>query len=231
MLSRAWQMLLKGVPETQGAPRPVAAAEMVLVRLAYAADLPTPDEALRMFEDGASLPASSARTAPAPRPSPGPSASGGAPALATAQARPQAAAPRPETAPQAASDVRLRRFEDVVALAGERREIGLKSALERDVRLVRFEEGQIEFALAEGGNRKLPGDLARALDAWTGRRWIIALSSEPGAPTIARAAPGRRARAQERRGGPSARAGRDGQVPRRADRGRAREERGRDRRR
>jgi DNA polymerase III subunit gamma/tau len=46
-LSRAWQILLKGIPEVQTATRPFAAAEMVLVRLAYAADLPTPDEALR----------------------------------------------------------------------------------------------------------------------------------------------------------------------------------------
>ena len=51
-LSRAWQILLKGIPEVQASNRPVAAAEMVLVRLAYAADLPTPDEALRALKDG-----------------------------------------------------------------------------------------------------------------------------------------------------------------------------------
>jgi len=182
-LSRAWQILLRGVPETQAASRPVAAAEMVLVRLAYAANLPTPDEALRALKTGAPQPSGEAQAAPAPRTSSESSLSGGGPALAASQARPQPAAPR-EAAPQAAPSVRLRRFEDVVALAGERREIGLKSTLERDVRLVRFEEGQIEFALTESGNRKLPGDLARALDAWTGRRWVVALSSEPGAPTI-----------------------------------------------
>ncbi len=80
--------------------------------------------------------------------------------------------------------MRLRRFEDVVALAGERREIVLKAALERDVRLVRFEEGQIEFNLVEGGNRAVATDLARALQSWTGRRWMVALSSEPGQPTL-----------------------------------------------
>src|SRR5919112_2789738 len=56
-LSRAWQILLKGIPEVQASNRPIAAAEMVLVRLAYAADLPTPDEALRALKDGAPLPA------------------------------------------------------------------------------------------------------------------------------------------------------------------------------
>src|SRR5215213_8847301 len=90
-LSRAWQILLKGVPEVQAASRPVAAAEMVLVRLAYAADLPTPDEALRALKDGTSLPAGSG--AEAPSRSPGSAASSRAQPVALAsESRPQ---PRP----------------------------------------------------------------------------------------------------------------------------------------
>ena len=50
VLSRMWQMLLKGIAEVQTATRPAAAAEMVLVRIAYVADLPTPDEAIRMLD-------------------------------------------------------------------------------------------------------------------------------------------------------------------------------------
>ncbi|PVE22449.1 DNA polymerase III subunit gamma/tau [Microvirga sp. KLBC 81] len=177
-LSRAWQMLLKGIPEVQSSNRPISAAEMVLVRLAYAADLPTPDEALRALKDGAPLP--SGGPAPAPsRPSGGPSTSGSM-ALATSQPQPQ---PRPQPAP-AEPTMRLRRFEDVVALAGEKREIVLKAALERDVRLVRFEEGHIELSLAESGNRTIANDLARALQQWTGQRWMVSLSSEEGAPTL-----------------------------------------------
>lgn len=175
-LSRAWQMLLKGIPEVQSSNRPISAAEMVLVRLAYAADLPTPDEALRALKDGAPLP----NGGPAPsRPSGGPSTSGSM-ALATSQPHPQ---PRPQAAP-AEPTMRLRRFEDVVALAGEKREIVLKAALERDVRLVRFEEGHIELSLAESGNRTIANDLSRALQQWTGERWMVSLSSEEGAPTL-----------------------------------------------
>jgi DNA polymerase-3 subunit gamma/tau len=80
--------------------------------------------------------------------------------------------------------MRLRRFEDVVALAGEKRDIILKAPLEREVRLVRFEEGSIELSLAEGASRTIANDLARALQQWTGQRWIVALSSEPGNPTL-----------------------------------------------
>jgi DNA polymerase-3 subunit gamma/tau len=176
-LSRAWQILLKGIPEVQASNRPIAAAEMVLVRLAYAADLPTPDEALRALKDGSPLPAGG--PAPAPlRPS-GPATSGTM-ALATSQPQPQ---PRPQAA-QAEPTMRLRRFEDVVALAGEKREIVLKAALERDVRLVRFEEGRIELSLTETGSRTIANDLTRALQQWTGERWMVALSSEEGALTL-----------------------------------------------
>lgn len=177
-LSRTWQILLKGIPEVQASSRPVAAAEMVLVRLAYAADLPTPDEALRALKDGGPVPAGG----PPPSPSPGPSGpvTSGTMALASSQPRPR---PRPDPNGGAPA-LRLRRFEDVVALASERREIMLKAALERDVRLVRFEEGSIELSLAEGGSKTVANDLARALQQWTGQRWMVALSSEEGAPTL-----------------------------------------------
>ncbi|QFU17425.1 DNA polymerase III subunit gamma/tau [Microvirga thermotolerans] len=179
-LSRAWQILLKGIPEVQGSNRPVAAAEMVLVRLAYAADLPTPDEALRALRDGTPLPAGGPAPASPSSSSASPPTSSGNMALASSQPRPQ---PRPDVR-SAAPAVRLRRFEDVVALAGEKREIVLKAALEREVRLVRFEEGSIELSLAEGGSRTIANDLARALQQWTGQRWMVALSTEQGAPTL-----------------------------------------------
>lgn len=197
-LSRAWQILLKALPEVQAAPRPLAAAEMVIVRLAYAADLPTPDEALRQLradmaaaEGGAGRPslggggamashgsAALQMAPPAPQPSP-------RPALASVPVTAAAADPAPRPAPPAPAGPRLGRFEDVVAQAEAARDIALKVALERDVHLVRFEEGRIEFRLAQGGRQSLATDLARALDAWTGRRWLVALSREEGAPTLA----------------------------------------------
>ena len=57
VLSRTWQMLLKGVGEVQASGRPVAAAEMILVRIAYAADLPTPDEVVRSLGEEGGAPA------------------------------------------------------------------------------------------------------------------------------------------------------------------------------
>ena len=80
--------------------------------------------------------------------------------------------------------MRLHRLEDVVALAAEKRDIQLKTALERDVRLVRFDEGSIEFSLAPGASQALPQALMRKLQDWTGQRWIVALSRDPGAPSL-----------------------------------------------
>ena len=203
-LSRAWQILLKALPEVQAAPRPLAAAEMAIVRLAYAADLPTPDEALRQLR--ADLGASEGTGPSGARPSLGRDGGAMAHGSAALQMAPPASSPpsprptlaavpspitasaaeaTPRPAPAAPAGPRLGRFEDVVAQAEAARDIALKVALERDVHLVRFEEGRIEFRLATGGRQSLPTDLARALDAWTGRRWLVALSKEEGAPTLA----------------------------------------------
>jgi DNA polymerase-3 subunit gamma/tau len=208
VLSRAWQILLKAIPEVQTATRPLAAAEMALVRLAFAADLPTPDEALRQARGealaapprtGQNAPSGGAVMAAQGRPAlpPIPTFSSEAPPRAPVAmaagggSRPAlsmvAQSPAPVIAPMAAPEPegpRLTRFSDVVALADTKRDIGLKMALEREVHLVRFEEGRIEFRLAEGGRQTLANDLAKALDAWTGRRWIVALSKEAGEPTL-----------------------------------------------
>ncbi|GGK41004.1 DNA polymerase III subunit gamma/tau [Salinarimonas ramus] len=217
-LSRAWQILLKAIPEVSQAPRPMPAAEMVLVRLAYAADLPTPDEALRMLKDGSgAVPASPPAPSRTSGTGDGPSASldeppippareamaasggGGARApLPSAKALLSAvpSSPRPEPSaapvatptPAAVPAVRLARFEDLVAFVGERRDVGLKRALECDVRLVHYEDGRLEFALAESGRRDLPNEISRKLGELTGRRWIVALSREEGAPPLAEVA-------------------------------------------
>jgi len=72
-----------------------------------------------------------------------------------------------------------------VARAAAERDIQLKIMLERDVRLVTFERGRLEFSLAPGGSTHLPQALMRKLQDWTGERWVVALSSREGLPSIA----------------------------------------------
>jgi DNA polymerase-3 subunit gamma/tau len=192
VLSRMWQMLLKGITEVQAATRPAAAAEMVLVRIAYVADLPTPDEAIRMIEQdgGASpvvggntaprgagaAPVSSAQSSPA-RMSSGPRSN------AEPSARPQmiASSPDAQAAPTAR---RIASFPELVALAAEKRDLLTKAALEADVRLVRIEDGRLEVAMERSAARTLINDLSRKLEQWTGRRWAVIVSNEAGEPTL-----------------------------------------------
>jgi len=191
VLSRMWQMLLKGIAEAQGATRPAAAAEMVLVRIAYVADLPTPDEAIRMIEqNGSAVPVVAASSAPRVAQAPGASALSPAPvrssaaprASVEATARPQmvASAPQAQTEPAR----RISTFPELVALAGEKRDLLTKSALEADVRLVRIEDGRLEIALERNASRTLVNDLSRKLEQWTGRRWTVIVSNEAGQATL-----------------------------------------------
>ena len=196
VLSRMWQMLLKGITEVQAATRPAAAAEMVLVRIAYVADLPTPDEAIRMIEPNGGASSSAASGSASARASSTSSASavssmqGSAPrttsaprASAEASARPQMTAPIAE-AQAAPAALKISTFPELVALAGEKRDLLTKAALEADVRLVRIEDGRLELAMERSASRTLINDLSRKLEQWTGRRWTVIVSNEAGQTTL-----------------------------------------------
>jgi len=193
VLSRTWQMLLKGIAEVGNAGRPLAAAEMVLVRIAYAADLPTPDEVVRALDDkgtnqrrpseaaGSSLAAASstqlseASRVDQPR--------------AVLRAMTAPASSRASIAPQATAERKpeplvIARFEELIALTVEKRDLGTKLALERDVRLVRCEDGRLEVRPEQSAAKTLVNDLARKFSQWTNRPWIVAVSAEEGQPTV-----------------------------------------------
>jgi DNA polymerase III subunit gamma/tau len=191
VLARTWQMLIKGIAEVGAVDRPLAAAEMVLVRIAYAADLPTPDEVVRSLE-GNGAPARAPRSAPAGAPAPLASASRfDAPRLETSRGAPRAAlAPsgeplarlsEPEPSPPA---LVIGRFEELIALAAQKRDLGVKLALERDVRLVRCEDGRLDIGLEPSAAKTLVNDLARKFSQWTNRRWMVVVSAEAGEPTV-----------------------------------------------
>jgi DNA polymerase-3 subunit gamma/tau len=190
VLARAWQMLLKGVGEVQASGRPVAAAEMVLVRIAYAADLPTPDEVVRaMSEEGAP-----ARPQGNGGPAAAPVSQSFAPRFDAPRGSPRSSAavsPRvaddpvmQSEAPEVAPTLAIGSFEQLIALAQDRRDIAVKMALERDVRLVRCEDGQLEIALEPSAPKTFVHDLQRKLTAWTGKRWIVVVSQEQGSATM-----------------------------------------------
>ena len=195
-LSRAWQMLLKGLGEVRNAPSARQATDMVLIRLAYTATLPTPEEALKLIEgDRFSL---SEVTGPTPGPV-GPMGGGAGPTVRTATeaaaSNPANSEPsldyHPDTSPSESPKASInatpmpQSFEEVLALVDEKREGVLRTNLLNYIHLVTFELGRIEFRPVEGTPQGLAGQLGDFLNANTGTRWIVSISQELGQPTIA----------------------------------------------
>jgi DNA polymerase-3 subunit gamma/tau len=203
-LGRAWQILLKGIAEVEGSERPLAAADMVLVRLTHAANLPAPDELVRTItanggsevaaprgnggaSAGGAMPPGGAMPrdmSPARNHAPGNDgprmqSAGGAPRAELTQQKPEHAKPEP-----AVPQVELGRFEDLVLLVEDKREIRLKTLLRNNVRLVSFRDGQMEFNIAGNPPANFISELGQKLLAWTGKRWSLVVSREGGAPTL-----------------------------------------------
>jgi len=189
-LARLWQMLLKGIDEAARAPDQKAAVEMVLIRIAYLADLPSPDDVLRLLSgdaprpvvDRAGLGGSAPPGGGAPQ-----SAGSGAPrpqmAVAGGSGEPRAAA---RAAPAIAAETYLgpQSLAEVAALASAQRNAHLKMLIEDHVRLIRFERGHIEIALEGNAPKGLAGEIGAELSKWTSERWIVSVGAEKGAPTL-----------------------------------------------
>jgi DNA polymerase-3 subunit gamma/tau len=192
-LSRSWQMLLKGIAEVENAGRPLAAAEMVLVRIAYAADLPTPDEVIRALDgkqaDGRAQADTATPAAPSASAQPIASPDAGSPERRISAAVPAAgeAADPPALATGAerkSAPVIIQGFEDLIALAAGHRDLAIKLALERDVRLVHCDDGRLEIRLEKTAVGTLVNELTRKLSQWTNRPWSVIVSAEEGQPTV-----------------------------------------------
>ena len=204
-LTRAWQLLLKGLNEVQAAPVPQQALEMVIVRLSYAADLPTPGDLIRQFQaQQANGGANAGGSAPMGRgPGGGGMGAGGPVAVASqpssmathavarsmGSAQPQSA-PVAQVAPAASPageelSPMPPDFRSLVQLFSDRREGALYGYLMETVQLVRMEPGRLELKLRPAAPPTLPAKVGQFLTEWTGHRWIVALSEGHAQATLA----------------------------------------------
>jgi len=217
-LSRIWQMLLKGIPETESSSRPAGAAEMVLIRLAHAAHLPSPEDAARRLLElsggepqrqpsapnggnGGGAPAPVASTSMPARGSdmpPAQRATGNGATMLRAvpnaalqpempvgktEEKPAEAAPSTKAEPK----VSVKSASDIAELCGTNRDIRLKTLVRNFVRLVNLEPGRLEINLPDDAPKTLVAELQKKLEEWTGIRWMVILSREPGQPTLVEA--------------------------------------------
>jgi len=187
VLSRAWQMLLKGLGEAQYAPQPLAAVEMALIRLMHVANLPTPGDLVRQLANGGGVTAAPAAPASAPASPRGGGASGyggggGNAVSSQALAREPATSAPPVQA--ALQPLRIESFAAAVELFKEKKEGILLTHLINDVHLVHFEPGRIELRPTPRAPANLPNRIAACLNEWTGARWLVSVSGDLGAPTL-----------------------------------------------
>lgn len=186
VLTRCWQMLLKGISEVQQALNPQLALEMIIIRLLYVSDQPTPGDAMKQLKDGSFAPAGAGAAMGGGAGTGGNlpraqlrSVAGGGAAAAVAT---QAVSAQPQESQQAA--VAINSFDDIVALAGQKREMMLQSNLVNDVHLVSFAPGHLSVRLRDGASQAIVGALSSKLSQWTGERWMVSTSREQGQPTI-----------------------------------------------
>ncbi len=198
VLTRTWQILQQGMGEIARSGDAIQALEMVLIRLAHASDLPTPDQLVKKLQAGHDpAGASASNTSGDDSPSP-PGHSSGASSMVQnpapaggwrgqGMAKPASAAVDPvlETGARPVSADAERgsalpspaSFAEVVELALENRDLSIRHALENDVRLISFAPGHLEIALTGTADRSIVSTLAARLKQWTGENWLVSLSN------------------------------------------------------
>ena len=210
VLGRAWQMLTKGLTEVSASQRPLAAAEMVLIRMTHASSLPTPDELVKDMQNGVqtrTAPLAQTSAAPAPSSS-SPSGNAGAAGVVATAPSDNDTPPQPSMTastsnggqvlamaqPQPAAEISdnppppnfrtINTFDELIFLVEDKRDLSLKTQIKRHVRLVSFADGRMDVNLVENPPRDFLPTLGKRLEEWTGKRWMLSISQEEGAPTL-----------------------------------------------
>lgn len=191
-LGRAWQIMLKGLQEVQTAPNPQSAAEMIVIRLAYAADMPDPRDLLKKLKDTDSTQNAAASTPADNGSGPGagvtinqgssPVGNGGGGSAVTAQAT-QAL---PQDVPSQDTEVALVTIADLHEALTRHGQLLLAHKVSQHVRVVKMKEGQLDYIQDDEAPGALPNELREALLQITGQKWVVSVQSKGSAqPTLA----------------------------------------------
>ncbi|SNT74762.1 DNA polymerase III subunit gamma/tau [Paracoccus seriniphilus] len=195
VLTRMWQMLLKALEEVSAAPNAMMAAEMAIIRLTHAADLPDPDALIRKVQQSQAAGDFSRRNTPAGTAGNAPQARRAVPPRAVVQ--PSGAATALAVSPDA-----FAAFPDFASVLDLIRRMGdmlLLVQVENHVALARYSPGRIEFEPRGNPPVDLAQRLAERLRGWCGgQRWAVTVTNSGGAPTIAETREAENAKARKR---------------------------------
>ena len=180
-LTRMWQMLVKALDEITVAPSPVMAAEMIIIRLTHAADLPPTDDLIKTIESKLQATTNEKNFEKPQKP------------MDTSLANNELAKAKHNNssnlkiAPAVDEDVGIIsyiRFDDVLELIKQKRDVKLLIDIENGLRLVSYRPGYIEFTPTDFAPANLAQRLSNRLKEWTGIRWAVSVVQDGKAQTI-----------------------------------------------
>ena len=181
VLTRMWQMLIKSLDEINIAPSPIMAAEMIIIRLTHAADLPPTDDLIKKIEKTLKRSNSNKSTETQSKSM---NKSSTSEELSLSK---QNGSSNLKIAPMASKEIEIDsyiEFDDVLELIKQKRDVKLLIDIENGLRLVFYRPGHIEFTPTNFAPADLAQRLSNRLKEWTGLRWAISVVQNGEAQTI-----------------------------------------------
>ena len=180
-VSMLWHFTLKGIEELNFMPNPFLSFQMLLIRLVHLKNMPDPQMLMEEPEFNEEGVAENEETPLVARTE---SLVSKTQIKNTIQEKKEAPKIKPEILNDASVKHSIQSFQELVDLANKYREIELKFDLERNVRLVKFEQGKIDISFNENLSKDFIKNISQKLNEWTGKRWIISLSKDEGQTTV-----------------------------------------------
>ena len=172
-LTRAWQILLKGIEEIRAAPNPDEAGSMILIRLAYSCNLPDPASLVKKIQ--ASLEDNKT----------------------TFNDSLEEKDEGKKNISEIINDLQeinsidnkttlaeVNTFEDLVEIFKIKGELLLHAQLLSCVHLISFEKGKLEISISGNTNNNIAKDISKFLKNWTGEDWVISIVDDQGTETL-----------------------------------------------
>ena len=172
-LTRAWQILLKGIEEIRAAPNPDEAGSMILIRLAYSCNLPDPASLVKKIQ--ASLEENKT----------------------TFNNSLEEKDDGKKNTSEIINDLQeinsidnkstlteVNTFEDLVEIFKIKGELLLHAQLLSCVHLISFEKGKLEISISGNTNNNIAKDISKFLKNWTGEDWVISIVDDQGTETL-----------------------------------------------
>jgi DNA polymerase-3 subunit gamma/tau len=182
-VSMLWHFTLKGIEELNFMPNPFLSFQMLLIRLAHLKNMPDPQSIMQNsdFDDDEEDKEKIENTSEIIKPE---GLISKTQIKNTIQEKKELPKIKPEILNEINTNNSIQSFQDLLDLTDKHKEIELKFDLERNVRLVKFEQGKIDISFNENLSKDFIKNISNKLNEWTGKRWIISLSKDEGETTV-----------------------------------------------